>query len=69
MITFEPLFDVIAKRRKGPYSLIKDKVIGGGTMQRIRENKSISTDTLNDLCQYLRCKPQDIIRYTPDVSE
>lgn len=69
MIDFSPFFATMEKRHKSGYNLLKDKVIGGGTLQRIKSGQSVSTDTINDLCNYLRCKPMDIIRYTPDKSD
>ena len=69
MIVFDRLFRTLEKRGKTPYNLIKDRIIGGGTLQRIRDGKSISTDTVNDLCNYLSCKPSDIMTYTRDTTE
>ena len=66
MITFEKLFTVMEKRNVSGYRLLKDKVIHGGTIDRIKANQSISTDTINRLCNYLHCKPNDIITYVPD---
>lgn len=68
MIAFDPLFEMMDKRHKTAYQITKDKVIGGGTLQRLRDGQSVSTDTINALCNYLRCKPGDIMRYTPDKS-
>lgn len=31
--------------------------------------KSISIHTLNTLCRVLKCRPSDLLVYTPDVSE
>lgn len=69
MITFEKLFSVMEKRGISGYALLKAKVIGGGTFDRIKQGKSISTDTINDLCNYLHCKPSDIISYVQDKGE
>lgn len=66
MITFEKLFQTMDKRNVSGYRLLKDKVIHGGTFDRIKLNQSISTDTINRLCNYLNCKPGDIMTYSPD---
>ncbi len=66
MISFDPFYKTLEKRGKTGYTLQRDKVVGSGTLQRIRDNKSISTDTINDLCNYLKCKPSDIMTYTRD---
>ena len=66
MIDYEPFYKTLEKRGKTGYSLQRDKVVGSGTLTRIKNGQGISTDTINDLCNYLRCKPSDIMRYTPD---
>ena len=65
MITFEKLFQTLEKRHKTAYNLLRDKVIGDGTLARIKRNESITSDTINKLCDYLHCKPMDILTYTP----
>ena len=66
MIDFSPLWDMIVKRHYTQTELLKKQVVGGGTLQRMRNNQGVSTDTINSLCNALRCKPSDIMRYTPD---
>ena len=66
MITFEKLFQTMEKKNITGYKLMKDKIIRGGTIDRIKSNQSISTETINKLCNYLHCKPMDIMTYSPD---
>lgn len=66
MITYDALYSTLEKRNKSIYQLLRDKIVGGGTLNNIRAGKAISTNTINDLCNYLHCKPNDIITYTPD---
>lgn len=49
--------------------LRKEKIISEGTMQHIRNNKGITTDTLNTICIILRCQPSDIIEIIPTDEE
>lgn len=39
----------------------KEKIMSEGTMQRIRNGKGISVDTLNTICLILRMEPSDVI--------
>jgi DNA-binding Xre family transcriptional regulator len=55
------------KKHKSGYNLLRDNVIGGGTLARMKQGKSVSTDTINSLCNYLHCKPGDIMTYSPDI--
>lgn len=47
----------------------KDKIISEGTIQRIREGKGITTDTLNTICLILKCQPSDVIEVIPTDEE
>lgn len=69
MIDFGPLWETIVKKHSTQTELLKKQVVGGGTLQRMRNNQSVSTDTINSLCNALRCKPSDIMRYTPDQTQ
>ena len=69
MIDFSPLVNVLRKRRRTFTSLVQDKIIGGGTLSRLKHNEPVSTDTIDALCNALRCKPMDIMRYTPDDAQ
>ena len=67
MITFEALRHYMSSRGKSIYSLTRDKVIGGATLDKIRaDSPGITIATINAICNYLNCKPSDIITYTPD---
>lgn len=65
MISFDKLFTTLARKHKTTTNLIRDKIVGGGTLQRIRDGQSVSTDTINTICNYLHCRPGDIMTYTP----
>ena len=66
MIDFTPLEKTLQKRRRTYTSLVQDRIIGGGTLSRLKRGDGVSTDTIDALCNALRCKPSDIMRYTPD---
>lgn len=67
MIKYERLFDLLENEKISQYQLVKrDHVIGGNTYDQLRDGKSVTTDTLNKLCNYLQCDISDIIEYIPD---
>jgi DNA-binding Xre family transcriptional regulator len=66
MIDFTPLDNTLRKRRRTYTSLVQDRIIGGGTLSRLKRGDGVSTDTIDALCNALRCKPMDIMRYTPN---
>ena len=45
------------------YRIRKEKVIGNGTLQRIKANQSISTDTIDTICSLCDCQPGDLMVY------
>ena len=49
-------------RRKGvtTYTLIKDYSFSRGTLDSLKHNRNISTATLNDLCNILSCRVEDV---------
>ena len=66
MITFEPLWETMKKKNISQYSLIKDYGVSTGTLDALRQNRSITLNTLNDLCNILNCDVSDVIKHTPD---
>ena len=55
-------------RRKGitTYALIKNYSFSRGTLDSLKQERNISTSTLNDLCRILDCRVEDVLVYTPD---
>lgn len=51
------------------YKLIKDYHFSTGQLDRLRKNESVSTHTLDILCQILDCKIEDVAVYLEDEAE
>ena len=66
MISFEPLWKTLKEKNISQYSLNKDYGLSTGTLDALRQNRSITLNTLNDLCKLLECNVEDIIVYYPD---
>lgn len=66
MIVFDPLWETMKRKNISQYSLIKIYGVSTGTLDSLRKNRSITLNTLNDLCAILECEVSDIIRYIPD---
>ena len=64
-IDYEPLFDLLERKRITWYQLEK-KGLDNSTVQRVREHKPMTTTTLAKLCKLLDCQPGDIIRYVKE---
>ena len=66
MITFDPLWETLKRKQISQYSLINDFGVSTGTLDALRKNRSITLNTLNDICQILQCEVSDVIRFVPD---
>ena len=66
MITYTPFFKTIKEKSVSTYALRHKHNISNGTLYRMRQNKALSTQTLNDLCNILQCRIEEIIVHEPD---
>ena len=66
MIVYDTLWRVMKERGISQYKLIKDYHFSSGQLDRLRKNSNISTYTLNQLCEILSCKLEDIAEYVKD---
>ena len=66
MIVFDPLWETLKEKGLSQYALERQYHISKGTVDSLRKNRSVTMNTLNDLCRILDCDPCKIIRYIPD---
>ncbi|MBR7133908.1 MAG: helix-turn-helix transcriptional regulator [Clostridia bacterium] len=66
MISYEPLYKTLKSRNISTYKLINQYGISRSLLDRLKHNKPISTVTLNDLCNILHCKVEDVILFIED---
>lgn len=62
-IVFYKLFDKMKEQNLSTYKIRKEKIINEATLQRLRNNESVSTNSIASLCQALNCQPADIMEY------
>lgn len=53
MITYEPFFKTLKKKGISTYKLINDYGFSKGTLDSLRQNRNITMETLNLLCNML----------------
>ena len=66
MITYSPFFSTIKEKGVSTYALIHKHNVSNGTLYRMRQNKPLSTETVNTLCNILQCKVDEIMLHIPD---
>ena len=69
MITYDRLWETMKKRGITQYHLIKREKFSAGQIGRLKNNMTVSTQTLDTLCRLLSCRIEDIITYIPDNGE
>lgn len=63
MITYEPFYKTIKEKKISTYRLINEFGVSRILLDRLKHNKPISTQTIDDLCTYLNCRVEDILLY------
>ena len=66
MISYAPLWETMKRKGVTTYALITRHSFSKGTLDSLKQNRNISTSTLNDLCEILDCPVEDILLYIPD---
>lgn len=61
-ISFRPMRQLMAQKKISFYRLANEG-IDAQTLQRIRHDKPITTETLGKLCDIMDCQPGDLIEF------
>ena len=69
MISYEPVYNTLREQGVSEYSLIFKRGISANTIHRMKHGESITTKTLDTLCEVLDCRVSDIIEYVKDSGE
>ncbi|MBQ6786481.1 MAG: helix-turn-helix transcriptional regulator [Lachnospiraceae bacterium] len=69
MIDYSPFFDTLKQKNESTYTMIHKYNISSSLINRLRNNKPISTTTLNDLCRILNCNVEEILIYIPNEED
>ena len=66
MISFAPLWKTLDKKKISQYQLINTYGVSTGTLDALRKNKSVTLNTIQDLCRILNCTINDVVEILPD---
>lgn len=64
MITFYRLWDKL--NRSGLKQKDLKEILSPATINKLRKNQIVTTDTIDKLCVYLNCQPEDILEFQND---
>ena len=65
MIYYDKLFQMLENKGLNKFWL-RNNGINPKTIQALSQNKQVNTNTINKLCNILKCTPSDIMEYAPD---
>ena len=66
MISYDPLWETMKRKSMTTYKLIKTYSFSRGTLDSLKHNRNISTVTINDLCNILGCRVEDVLVHIRD---
>ena len=66
MISYEPLYRTMQKKGITTYRLIRDFGVSRSLLDRLKHDKPVTTQTLDDLCRFLDCRIEDVLVYKKD---
>ena len=69
MIVYTPLWETMKNKGITTYALINRHNISSSTINRLRHNKGVTTQFIDDLCAILDCKVEDIIKFEKNNEE
>lgn len=69
MISFQPLWQTMKEKGVSTYTLRVKMGFSPGTLTQLKNNRHVSTHTLQTLCNLLDCRVQDVVEITPDKPE
>lgn len=63
MISYEPFWETLKRKHISQYKLIKKYGVSSGQLSRMRANQSISTHTIDMLCDIIDYRVEEIMVY------
>lgn len=69
MIDFSPLWETMKKKNISTYKLITQYNVSKGTIDNLKQNRSVTLHTIENLCNILHVPIERIVKITIDDSE
>ena len=67
MIVYDKLGDYLKSQNMKYIDLQRELALSPSMTAKFTKNRTISTDTLNKVCEYLHVQPSEIMEWIPDV--
>ncbi len=66
IIDYSPLWETMKERGVTQYKILKDGILDNKTLDAVKKGNNMTLLTLERLCRYLNCTPNDIVRFVED---
>ena len=66
MITYDRLWQTMKQRGVSQYDLYTHYNVNRSQLNRFRHNENMEINTIDKLCNTLRCRVEDIMEHFPD---
>lgn len=63
-ISYQRAFEKMREKGVTTYRIRKDNIISQSSLQKLREGRPVSTETIEKLCLLMDCTPNDIMEIT-----
>jgi len=60
---YEKLFALMREKGLTTYKIRKEHIVTETTLQKLREGRNVTTDSIGALCAALDCQPGDMMEY------
>ena len=67
MIVYDKLGDYLKSKNMKYIDLQRELALSPSMTAKFTKNRTISTDTLNKVCEYLHVQPSEIMEWIPDT--
>lgn len=65
-IRYEKLFELLKDRGYSSTYWLRQNGIHANTVDKLKKNERVNTDTINSVCKLLNCQPADIMEYVEE---
>ncbi|MEA4934970.1 MAG: helix-turn-helix transcriptional regulator [Lawsonibacter sp.] len=65
-LKYDKLFSLLQAKGHSATYWLRQNGLHAATVNKLRKNERINTDTIETLCRLLNCKPGDLMEYIPD---
>ncbi len=66
MITYDPLWRTLKEKNISTYKLEKEYGMSKSMIHKLRNNKNVTLETVEQLCEMLDCELWDVLEYKPN---